>query len=69
MKQKLNHVSPANHVVETEGEKEMGVALRAAQEDASAQQERNFAAKELAVQLGYDGGLSVDALEGEIRFW
>ena len=69
MKQKLNHVSPANHVVETEGEKEMGVALRAAQEDASAQQERNYAAKELAVQLGYEGGLSVDALEGEIRFW
>lgn len=69
MKQKLNHVSPANHVVETEGEKEMGVALRTVQEDASAQQERNFAAKELAVQLGYDGGLSADALEGEIRFW
>lgn len=69
MKPKLNHVSPANHVVETEGEKEMGVALRTVQEDASAQQERNFAAKELAVQLGYDGGLSVDALEGEIRFW
>ena len=69
MKPKLNHVSPAQHVVESEGEKEMGVALRAAQEDASAQQERNFAAKELAVQLGYDGGLSVDAIEGEIRFW
>lgn len=69
MKPKLNHVSPANHVVETDEEKEMGVALRAAQEDASAQQERNFAAKELAVQLGYEGGLSVDSLENEIRFY
>ena len=69
MKPKLNHVSPAAHAGETEGEKEMGLALRAVQEDASAQQERNFAAKELAVQLGYEGGLSVDALEGEIRFW
>jgi hypothetical protein len=69
MKQALNHVSPAAHAGETEGEKEMGLALRAVQEDASAQQERNFAAKELAVQLGYEGGLSVDALEGEIRFW
>lgn len=69
MKPKLNHVSPAAHAGETDAEKEMGVALRAAQEDASAQQERNFAAKELAVQLGYDGGLSADALEGEIRFW
>lgn len=69
MKPKLNHVSPAQHVVETEGEKEMGVALRAAQEDASAQQERNYAAKELAVQLGYEGGLSGDSLENEIRFY
>lgn len=69
MKQALNHVSPAAHAVETEGEKEMAVALRAAQEDASAQQERNFAAKELAVQLGYEGGLSVDSLENEIRFY
>lgn len=69
MKQALNHVSPAAHAVETEGEKEMAVALRAAQEDASAQQERNYAAKELAVQLGYEGGLSVDSLENEIRFW
>ena len=69
MKPKLNHVSPAQHVVETEDEKEMGVALRAAQEDASAQQERNYAAKELAVQLGYEGGLTTDVIEGEIRFY
>lgn len=69
MKQALKHVSPAAHAVETEGEKEMGIALRTVQEDASAQQERDYAAKELAVQLGYEGGLSVDSLENEIRFY